>query len=112
MRAENFIYFSTVSGFFVSIIFGILKGFDAFNFFWFVIIITSLFYILSLASISFFIKYSSFSKFILFNKNEVEEIINSQIKELEKKEDFLYENYEYIKKFEEEELNLLKNNHV
>jgi len=112
MRAENFIYFSTVSGFFISIIFGILKDFDAFNFFWFVIIITFIFYILSLASISFFIKYSSFSKYILFNKYEVEEIIDSQIKELEKKEDFLYENYEYIKKFEEEELKLLKSTHV
>jgi hypothetical protein len=65
MRAENFIYFSTVSGFFISIIFGILKDFDAFNSFWAVIIITSVFYILSLASSAFFIKFTSFSKLIL-----------------------------------------------
>jgi cytochrome c biogenesis protein ResB len=112
MKAENFIYFSTVSGFFISIIFGILKDFDAFNFLWFVIIITSLFYILSLASCAFFIKYTSFSKYILFNKHEIEEIVNTQIKELEKKEDFLYENYEFIRKFEEEELRILKNKNV
>jgi hypothetical protein len=112
MRAENFIYFSTVSGFFLSIIFGILKGFDAFNFLWFVIVITSMFYILSIGSVAFFVKYSSISKFILFNKYEIEEIVNKQIKELEKKEDFLYEGYEFIKKIEEEELRILKNKNV
>jgi hypothetical protein len=112
MRAENFIYFSTVSGFFISVIFGILKDFDAFDFLWFVIIITSIFYILSLGSIAFFVKYSSVSKFILFNKYEIEQIANTQIKELEKKEDFIYENYEFIKKFEEEELKIIKNKNV
>jgi hypothetical protein len=112
MRAENFIYFSTVSGFFISIIFGILKDFDAFNFFWFVVIVTSIFYIVSLASIAFFIKYTSFSKFILFNKYEVEEIVDSQIKELEKKENFIYENYDFLKKIEEEELKFLKKQNV
>jgi hypothetical protein len=108
MRAENFIYFSTVSGFFISVIFGILKDFEAFNFFWFVIIITSLFYILSLASVAFFVKYTSFSKLILFNKYEIEEVVDNQIRELEKKENFIYENYEFLKKFEEEELRILK----
>ncbi|WP_024791729.1 hypothetical protein [Lebetimonas sp. JS138] len=112
MKAENFIYFSTVSGFFISIIFGILKGFDAFNFLWFVIITTSAFYILSLASVSFFIKYTMLSKYIIFNKNEIEKIVNSQIKELEKKEDIIYENYKFLKKFEEEELKILKKKHV
>jgi hypothetical protein len=112
MKAENFIYFSTVTGFFISIIFGILKGFDAFNFLWFVIIITSIFYILSLGSVAFFVKYSSISKFILFNKYEIDEIANSQIKELEKKEDVIYENYEFLKKFEEEELRIIKNRNV
>jgi cytochrome c biogenesis protein ResB len=109
MRTENFIYFSTVSGFFLSIIFGILKDFDVFNFFWFVIIITSVFYILSLGSIAFFVKYSAISKFIFFDKNEMEKIAENQIKELEKKEDFIYENYRFLKKFEEEELKFLKN---
>ncbi|GAX87901.1 conserved hypothetical protein [Lebetimonas natsushimae] len=112
MRAENFIYFSTVSGFFISIIFGILKGFDAFNFLWFVFIITSIFYIISLGSVAFFIKYSSISKFILLNKHEIEEIADSQIKELEKKENVIYENYEFIKQFEEEELKIIKNKNV
>jgi cytochrome c biogenesis protein ResB len=112
MRAENFIYLATVSGFFISIIFGLLKDFDVFNFFWFVVIITSLFYILSLASSAFFIKYTSFSRFIFFDKKEIEKVVNSQIKELEKKEDFIYENYKFIKKFEEEELKLIKNKNV
>jgi cytochrome c biogenesis protein ResB len=112
MRAENFIYFSTVSGFFISIIFGIIKGFDVFNFLWFVVIITSLFYILSLASAAFFIKYTFFSKYVLFNKYDIEEIVDSQIKELEKKENLIYENYQFLKKFKEEELKILKNKNV
>jgi ABC-type sugar transport system permease subunit len=109
MRAENFIYFSTVSGFFISIVFGILKDFDVFHFLGFVFTITFLFYIISLASSAFFIKYSKTSKFIMFNKYDVEKIVNSQIKELEKKENFIYENYEFLKKLEEEELKILKN---
>jgi len=112
MKTENFIYFSTVSGFFIGIIFGIIKDLDAFNFLWSVILLTSIFYILSLASISFFIKYTTFKQNIFFNKEEIEIVVNSQIKELEKKEDFIYENYKFLKKFEAEEYDKLKNNNV
>jgi len=109
MRAENFIYFATVSGFFISIIFGIIKDFDAFNLLFVVIFITSLFYIVSLASVSFFVKYTTFKQDIFFNKEEVEIVVDSQIKELEKKENFIYENYKFLKKFENEEYEIVKN---
>jgi len=112
MRAENFIYFSTVSGFFISIIFGIIKNFDAFNLLWIVVFLTFLFYVVSLASVSFFIKYTTFKQNIFFNKEEVETVVNSQIKELEKKENFIYENYKFLKKLEEEEYKILKNNNA
>ena len=112
MRAENFIYFATVSGFFISIIFGIIKDFDAFNLLFAVAFITSLFYIVSLASVSFFIKYTTFKQNIFFNKEEVEVVVNSQIKELEKKENFIYENYEFLKKFENEEYKILKSDNA
>jgi len=110
MRAENFIYFATVSGFFISIFFGIIKDFDAFNLLFAVIFITSVFYIVALASVSFFIKYTTFKQNIFFNKKEVEIVVNSQIKELEKKENFIYENYKFLKKLEEEEYKILKSN--
>jgi D-ribose pyranose/furanose isomerase RbsD len=108
MKPENFIYFSTVSGFFISIIFAILKDLSFFDFIFFVFFMTSFFYILSFASVTFFIKYAIVSKIIKFNKYKVEEIINSQIKILEEKENFLYESYEFLKKIEEEELKFLK----
>jgi len=112
MRAENFIYFATVSGFFISIIFGIIKDFDAFNFLWMVIFLTSLFYILSLASISFFVKYSVFKQNVFFDKEEIEIVVNSQIKELEKKENFIYENYKFLKELEKEEYKSIKSKNV
>jgi len=112
MRAENFIYFATVSGFFISILFGIIKDFDAFNLLFAVVFITSLFYIVALASISFFIKYTTFKQNVFFNKEEVEMVVDTQIKELEKKENFIYENYKFLKKFEAEEYKILKSNNV
>jgi len=108
MRAENFIYFATVSGFFISIIFGIIKNFDAFNLLFMVVFLTSLFYVVSLASVSFFIKYTTFKQNIFFDKEEIEIVVDSQIKELEKKENFIYENYKFLKKFENEEYKILK----
>jgi len=108
MRAENFIYFATVNGFFISLIFGIIKDLDAFNFLWAVVLLTSLFYVVSLASVSFFIKYANFKQNVFFDKEEVEIVVNSQIKELEKKENFIYENYKFLKKLEEEEYKTVK----
>ncbi|MEA2073785.1 MAG: hypothetical protein U9O86_09395 [Campylobacterota bacterium] len=47
MLGENFVYFFTVQGFFVGIIFGVLKSFDANGLFVYTTLITIFFYLFS-----------------------------------------------------------------
>ena len=108
MRGENFIYFSIVSGFFTGVIYSLFRGFDIFYFLFNVFLITSLFYIISLAGVSFFIKYLNIKQIVFFNKAEIDEVLDVQIKELEKREEFIYESYEFIRKIEEEEIEFLR----
>ena len=108
MRGENFIFFLASCGFFIGVIFSILKELDFEEFLYATLLLTSIFYLIGLATVSMFIKYLDIRKIIYFNKNQIDSVINAQIKELEKKEDFILESYEFIKKIEEEELRLLK----
>ncbi len=108
MRGENFIYFGSVSGFFIGIIFSILKGLDFFDFLMATFLVTAIFYIVSLASVSFFVKYLNIKQFVFFNKQQVDDILDVQIKELERKEDFIIQSYDFIRKIEEEELEIIR----
>ena len=47
MLGENYVYFFTVQGFFVGIIFGVLKSFDANGLFIYTFLITTFFYLFS-----------------------------------------------------------------
>jgi len=109
MRGENFIFFLASSGFFIGIIFSVLHNLDFEQFLYATVLITAVFYLLGLASVTFFIKFLDIKKIIYFNKHEIDQILDVQIKELEKKEDFILESYEFIKQVEEEEVKLLKN---
>ena len=110
MRGENFIYFATVSGFFIGIIFSILKGLDAIDFIFATILTTLVFYLIALGSVAFYIKFLDVKKSVFFNKYEIDKILDVQIKELEKKEDFILESYEFIKQIEQEELEIIRKN--
>ena len=108
MRGENFIYFSVVSGFFIGIIYAILKEFDVFDFLFTVFLITSVSYLITLAAVAFFVKYLDVRQIVFFDKMEIDGVLDVQIKELEKREQFIYESYEFIKQIEEEELEFIK----
>ena len=108
MRGENFIYFAIVSGFFTGVIYAVFKGFEIFYFLFTIFLITSLFYLISLAAVSFFVKYLDIKRIVFFDKMEIDSVLDLQIKELEKREQFIYESYEFIKKIEEEEIEFLK----
>jgi hypothetical protein len=109
MRGENFIFFLASSGFFIGIIFSVLHDLDVENFIYATVLITAVFYILGLASVTLFVKYLDIKKINYFDKHQIDEILDIQIKELEKKEDFILESYEFIKQIEEEELQIIKN---
>jgi len=108
MRGENFIFFLASCGFFIGVIFSILKELDFEEFLYATFLLTAIFYLIGLATVALFIKYLNIKKIVYFDKHQIDKIINLQIKELEKKEDFILESYEFIKKIEEEELQLLK----
>jgi len=107
-RSENFIYFLSVSGFFIGVIFAIFQGFEPIDFLYAVVITFTLFYIVALASTSFFIKYLSVKNIFQLDKVNLEKTIDYQINELDKKEDLIRDAYFFIRKIEEEELNLYK----
>jgi len=110
MRGENFIYFSTVSGFFIGIIYSILTGLDVFDFLVSTLLITAVFYVIALGGVSLFVKFLDIKNIVFFDKHSVDEIINIQIKELEKSENYIYENYKFIQEIEKEELEIIKKN--
>ena len=102
MRGENFIFFLTSCGFFIGITFSIIKDLDFDKFLYFTLLLTSIFYLIGLATVSFFIKYLNVKKIVYFDKHQIDSIVNLQIKELEKKEEFILESYEFIKEIEED----------
>jgi hypothetical protein len=110
MRGENFIYFLTVSGFFIGLFFAVLKDFSIENIVFFTILITSIFYLIALASVAFFVKYINIKNISFFDKKEIDQVLDMQIRELQKKEENILYNYEFIKQIEEEELKILKKN--
>lgn len=107
-KAENFIYFLTVNGFFIGLIFSVMKGFEPFNFLFAVIVTTSVFYMLGLASSGLFIKHLSAKQLFYLDKDNLEKAIDYQIGELEKREAEILEAYYFIKDIEEKELKFYK----
>jgi len=109
-RSENFIYFLSVMGFFIGVIFAVIQGFEPMQFLWAVLVTFMVFYTLALASTSFFIKYLSVKNIFHLDKEGLEKTIDYQINELDRKEDMIREAYYFIRQIEEEELNLYAKN--
>ena len=109
-KVDNFIYFFSVSGFFIGLVFAILQEFEPFDFLVAVMVVFFVFYIIALASTSFFIKYLSVKNIFELDKVNLEKTIDSQIEELDQKEEIIREAHYFIKQIEEEELSLYKNN--
>jgi hypothetical protein len=103
-RSDNFISFLTVVGFFIGLVFAVLHGFEPYKFLYSVLIISGLFYIIGLASSSFFIKYISVREIFTLDKEVLEKTIDMQIYELDKKEDFIRDAHYFIEEIEKEEM--------
>jgi hypothetical protein len=107
-RSDNFISFLTVVGFFIGIVFAVLHGFEPDKFLYSVLIISGVFYIIGVASSSFFIKYISVKQIFALDKKFLEKTIDMQIYELDKKEDFIRESHYFIQEIEKEEMSVYK----
>lgn len=85
MLGENFVYFFTVQGFFVGIIFGVLKSFDAEGLFVYTFLITIFFYLFSHVIIAFYYRTIT-AKGYLFPKETHEKDLDKFVKEINKRE--------------------------
>jgi len=85
MLGENFVYFFTVSGFFIGMIFGILKSFDAMGLLTYTFIITMFFYLFSHLIIAFYFRTINV-KSTYFPKDLHERDLDIFVKEINKRE--------------------------
>ncbi len=85
MLGENFVYFFTVQGFFIGIIFGILKSFDAEGLLTYTFFITIFFYLFSHIIIAFYYKTVT-AKTYYFPKNQHEKELDLFVSEINKRE--------------------------
>jgi len=85
MLGENFVYFFTVQGFFVGIIFGILKSFDAEGLFVYTFFITVFFYLFSHIIIALYYQTIT-AKAYQFPKESHEAALDIFVREISKRE--------------------------
>lgn len=85
MLGENFVYFFTVQGFFIGIVFGILKSFDAEGLLIYTFFITTFFYLFSHIIIALYFRTLT-AKAYNFPKDLHEEELDLFVKEINKRE--------------------------
>jgi len=85
LKIENFIYFFTICGFFIGLVFSIINFNDPLYILFYTFIITLFFYLLIHLSIASFLDIKNLSKNI-FNKSKYEEVSDYFIYELENRE--------------------------
>jgi len=88
MLSENFIYFFTVWGFFVGIIFGILKSFDAEGLLSYTLLITGFFYMFGHVIIAFYYKTMNVKTY-MFPKDLHEKELDMFLYEIKKREQMM-----------------------
>ena len=88
MPSENFIYFFTVQGFFIGIIFSILKSLSATEFLTDTLIITAFFYLFGHIVIGFYYKTMSIKTY-MFPKQLHEKELDMFVEEIKKREQLI-----------------------
>ncbi|PHS56449.1 MAG: hypothetical protein COB17_09335 [Sulfurimonas sp.] len=85
MLGENFVYFFTVQGFFIGIVFGILKSLDAEGLLLYTFFITTFFYLFSHIIIAFYYK-TTIAKTYFFPKEIHERELDKFVYEINQRE--------------------------
>ncbi len=88
MRGSNFVSFLTVQGFFIGIVFGVLKATDAENFLWLVILVTVFFYLFAHVCVGFYFQTLGV-KAHPFPKKAHEHNLDFFVREINKREQFV-----------------------
>ncbi|MDD3466380.1 MAG: hypothetical protein PHE67_04445 [Campylobacterales bacterium] len=103
VSVSNFISFLTLNGFFIGLVFAVLKIQDPFYIIFAVSAITAIFYMMALLASALFIKSVSFQPRYRIKKEKYETAIDTAITEIEKRERVIKEMYEFIRNLEAEE---------
>ena len=85
MLGENFVHFFTVQGFFVGIIFGILKSLDAEGLLTYTFFITAFFYLFSHVIVAFYFR-TTVVRTYSFTRDIYEKDLDMLVKEINKRE--------------------------
>ena len=88
MLSENFIYFFTVWGFFIGIIFGLLKSIDAMGLLEYTLIITTFFYLFGHIVIGFYYRTMNIKSYY-FPKDIHEKELDFFVHEIKKREQII-----------------------
>ncbi len=102
IKAENFIYFITVCGFFIGLVFSILSHSNPIHVVWSTITITIIFYIISLAVSGYFIKNSAIKPSYSLKSEFYDIQLNKAISQIQRRERFLRDAQRYIEDLEAE----------
>ena len=102
VKTENFIYFLTVCGFFIGLLFSILSDIEPVRMVWTTIGITVIFYIISLASSGYFIKATDLKAMYSLNQELYDYQLGKAMEQIERRESFVRDSQRYIRDLEDE----------
>ncbi len=102
MSVENFINFFIVNGFFIGLLFSILKVDNPEEIVIYTIIVTLSFYIIALFSSSLFLKFFNFKESAL-QKEAYDDILDHYIGEIEKREKVASGIFEFFEEYQKDE---------
>ncbi len=87
MRSENYVAFFTICGFFIGMIFSMVKFDSTESFLFGTLTMTLFFYLFIHLVLIFFLSDKGVEENLLFNKKEYEDLANNQIFEIKRRED-------------------------
>lgn len=108
VSVNNFISFLTLNGFFIGLLFAILKMHDPLYIVFTVCVVTTVFYMIALLASALFVKSVSFQPRYRIKKEKYETAIDTVISEIEKRERSIKDMYEFIRALEAEEYEDMK----
>ncbi|MDR2151327.1 MAG: hypothetical protein LBO72_00750 [Helicobacteraceae bacterium] len=108
IRADNFIFFLTASGFFVGLIFTLLANFEPLMMIYVCVAITFIFYMIALAASGFFVRYSDVKTAYKLGSEYYETQLDKARAQIEKREIYIRDSIGFIRSLEKE-TNALKN---
>lgn len=102
VSADNFIFFLTVCGFFIGLIFSLLTGLEPLPFVWTTISLCAVFYMIALASAAFFIKAINVKSSYTLDTAHYEIQLDKARDHIEKREEYIRDSTLFIRMLEAE----------